>query len=61
MLLPINSDDFDLTMEQEFALVRCNQQITEITREELRSALLEITRQLMIKDNVIRMLVKAAI
>ncbi|MBW4515688.1 MAG: hypothetical protein KME11_10730 [Timaviella obliquedivisa GSE-PSE-MK23-08B] len=42
-------------------LVRYNQQITEISQEDLRAALLEITRQLMIKDNVIRTLVKAGI
>jgi hypothetical protein len=61
MSLPVNSSDFELTMEQEFMLVRYNQQITEISQEDLRAALLEITRQLMIKDNVIRTLVKAGI
>lgn len=61
MLLPISPNDFELTMEQEFVLVRYNQQITEISQEDLRAALLEITRQLMIKDNVIKTLVKAGI
>ncbi len=61
MSLPLNTEDFDLTMEQEFALLRYNQQITEIPQEELRAAFLEITRQLMIKDNLIRTLVKAGI
>lgn len=61
MLLPIGSDDFELTVEQEFLLLRYNQQITEISQEDLRTALLEITRQLMIKDNVIKTLVKAGI
>jgi Phycobilisome degradation protein nblA len=59
MSLPINAKDFELTMEQEFALVRYDQQITDISQEELRTAFLEITRQLMIKDNLIRTLVKA--
>jgi Phycobilisome degradation protein nblA len=61
MSLPISSKDFNLTMEQEFVLVRYNQQITEISPEDLRAALLEITRQLMIKDNLINTLVKAGI
>jgi hypothetical protein len=61
MSLAMNSEDFELSMEQEFVLVRYNQQITEISQDELRSALLEIARQMMIKDNVIRALVKAGI
>lgn len=61
MLFPIGSNDFELTVEQEFLLLRYNQQITEISQEDLRAALLEITRQLMIKDNVIKTLVKAGI
>jgi Phycobilisome degradation protein nblA len=61
MSLNMNAEDFKLTMEQEFLLVRYNQQITEVSQEELRTALLEITRQMMIKDNLIRTLVKAGI
>ena len=61
MSLPLSSKDFDLTMEQEFVLARYNHQITEISPEDLRAALLEITRQLMIKDNLIKTLVKAGI
>lgn len=61
MSLPLNTEDSELTMEQEFALIRYDQQITEIPQEELRTAFLEITRQLMIKDNLIRTLVKAGI
>jgi Phycobilisome degradation protein nblA len=61
MLAPLNPNDFQLTMEQEFMLVRYNQLANEISQDELREALLEITRQLMIKDNVIRSLVKSDI
>lgn len=61
MSLSMNAEDFKLTMEQEFTLVRYNQQITEVSQDELRTALLEITRQMMIKDNVIKTLVKAGI
>jgi hypothetical protein len=61
MSLPISPETFELTMEKEFVLVRYNQKITEILQEDLRIALLETTRQLMIKDNVIRRLVKAEI
>jgi len=35
--------------------------IAEISQEDLRAALLEIARQLMIKDNLIKTLVKAGI
>lgn len=61
MSLSVNSNDFALTMEQEFSLVCYNQQINGISQEELQIALLEITRQLMIKDNLIKALVKARI
>lgn len=61
MFLSVNSNDFALTMEQEFSLVCYNQQINGISQEELQIALLEITRQLMIKDNLIKALVKARI
>jgi Phycobilisome degradation protein nblA len=61
MLSPLQPEDFQLTMEQEFMLVRYNQLVNEVSQDELRETLLEITRQLMIKDNVIRTLVKSGI
>jgi hypothetical protein len=59
MLAPLSPNDFQLTMEQEFMLVRYNQLVNEISQDELRETLLEVTRQLMIKDNVIRSLVRS--
>ena len=61
MSLPISPRDFDLTMEQEFVLAGYDQYIAEISQEDLRAALLEIARQLMNKDNLIKTLVKARI
>jgi hypothetical protein len=61
MLSPLNPEDFQLTMEQEFLLVRCHQQVNDIPQDELREAFLEITRQLMVKENLIRTLVKSAV
>jgi hypothetical protein len=61
MLSPLNPEDFKLTMEQEFLLVRCHQQINDLPQNELREAFVEITRQLMVKENLIRTLVKSVV
>lgn len=61
MLPKFSTQDFELTMEQQFMLVQYTQLINGNSSEELRTSLLEITRQLMVKENVIRSLMKAAI
>jgi Phycobilisome degradation protein nblA len=61
MLPELNPQDLQLTMEQQFTLVRYTQLINEISLEELRANLLETTRQLMVKENVLRSLIKSAI
>jgi Phycobilisome degradation protein nblA len=53
MDLPIS-----LTLEQEFNLKSYEQQVKGLDREQAQDFLLEVLRQLMIKDNVIRNLVK---
>ncbi|MBO3463991.1 NblA/ycf18 family protein [Aetokthonos hydrillicola Thurmond2011] len=58
MLPTLKRQDFELTMEQQFRLVRYTQQVEEIPPEKLRAILLEILRQLMIKNNLLRALVR---
>jgi DNA-directed RNA polymerase subunit F len=58
MLPTLKHQDFELTMEQQFTLVRYTQQVEEIPPEKLRVILLEILRQLMIKNNLLRALVR---
>lgn len=61
MLPKLTPQDLELTLEQQFLLVQYTQLVNEISPEELRIALLEITRQLMVKENVIRSLVRVGI
>lgn len=58
MLPKLNAQDFNLTLEQQFTMARYNQLVDELPVEELRTNLLEVTRQLMVKDNVIRSLIR---
>jgi Phycobilisome degradation protein nblA len=53
MQLPI-----ELTLEQEFNLKSYAQQVKGLDQAQAQDFLLEVLRQLMIKDNVIRNLVK---
>jgi hypothetical protein len=59
MLPAITPEIFELSLEQEFLLIRCQQQIDEISIDDLRESLLMITHQMMIKDNVIQLLLKS--
>jgi uncharacterized protein YaaW (UPF0174 family) len=47
-----------LSMEQQFNLKVYEDQIQIMSKEQAQEALLEIMRQIMIKDNVIRHLMK---
>ena len=47
-----------LTMEQEFNLQMYQDQVKCLSSEQAQDFLLEVMRQLMIKDNVIRHLIK---
>lgn len=58
-MLPIlQPQDFELTIEQQFTLVHYTQKVKEIPPEQLRAILLENVRQLMIKNNLLRALVR---
>jgi hypothetical protein len=50
-----------LTMEQQFRLKVCEDQVKNLSAEQAQDFLLEIMRQLMIKDNVIRHLIKKGV
>jgi hypothetical protein len=48
----------DLSVEQEFQLRLIETQVHELSSQQMKTLLLEATRLLMLKDNVIRSLVK---
>jgi hypothetical protein len=49
-----------LTIEQEFNLKVYEDQVLSLSQDQAKEYLLEVMRQLMIKDNVIRHLLKQA-
>lgn len=51
---------FDLSLEQEFEIKKVQQEVQTMSREQALELLLEISKTLMIKDNVIRDLMKRA-
>ncbi len=58
---PLNMEALGLTPEQEFNLIVYKEQVKGLSQEHAQEFLLEVLRQLMIKDNVIRSLMKGAI
>lgn len=58
MLPGLNNEDFELTIEQRFMLSCYTEEIKEIPLEMLRESFLEIARLLMIKDNLLRALIR---
>jgi Phycobilisome degradation protein nblA len=51
----------ELSLEQKFNLKIYEDQVKGLSQEQAQDFLLEVLRQLMIKDNVIRSLMKNAI
>ncbi|OUC16582.1 MAG: phycobilisome degradation protein nblA [Alkalinema sp. CACIAM 70d] len=51
----------DLSLEQQFNLTVYQDQVKSLSQEQAQEVLLEVMRQLMIKDNVIRHLIKQTI
>ena len=49
----------DLSLEQQFSLIRYQEQVAQLSRDEAQEFLLEVLRQTMIKDNAIRSLIKS--
>jgi Phycobilisome degradation protein nblA len=49
---------FELSMEQQFSMRKIELNTLNISADQLRELLVEISRQLLVKDNVIRHLMK---
>jgi hypothetical protein len=56
----MESSPFELTLEQQFQMRLMEQSTEELTREQMQDLLIQASRLLMIKDNVIRGLVKGS-
>jgi hypothetical protein len=56
----MNFLSFDLSLEQEFEIQKVQQEVQSMNREQTLELLLEISKTLMIKDNLIRALMKQA-
>jgi hypothetical protein len=54
----MSSLPLDLTLEQQFNLKLYESQVRDLSGEQAQQFLLEVMRQLMIKENVIRHLMK---
>jgi hypothetical protein len=52
------SECFELSMEQEFNMRAIELNTLNLSAEQLRELFVEISRQLIVKDNVIRHLMK---
>lgn len=54
----MNVEKFELTLEQQFEMRRIQDSVHLMTEEQMRETLIQASRLLMVKDNVIRSLVK---
>jgi len=57
----MNPESFDLTLEQQFHMHLVAQSIDGMSREQAAELLLEASRLMMLKDNVIRNLIKKVV
>ncbi len=51
----------ELTIEQQFTLAKYAPGVQQLSQEDAQKHLIELMRQLMIKDNVIKHLMKSAL
>ena len=58
MLPPINSEDFQFTLEQQLELIKLSQTLTQATKDDLIVIVEALTKQNMIQRNVIKRFVK---
>ncbi|MEM9274127.1 MAG: NblA/ycf18 family protein [Cyanobacteria bacterium P01_F01_bin.143] len=49
-----------LSLEQQFRLQVLSEQVTNLSQEEAQEYLLEMFRQMMVKDNLFKHLIKSA-
>ncbi|HEY9727044.1 MAG TPA: NblA/ycf18 family protein [Chroococcales cyanobacterium] len=54
----MDSSSFELTLEQQFQMRLMEQSAQKMTREQMQDLLIQSARLLMLKDNVIRDLIK---
>ncbi|BAY74616.1 phycobilisome degradation protein NblA [Nostoc linckia NIES-25] len=50
----------ELTLEQQFRLQNLKAQVENLSQEEAQEFLLEVLRQMMVKDNLVKHLLKQA-
>jgi Phycobilisome degradation protein nblA len=50
----------ELTVEQQFRLQTLKEQVQSLSQEEAQTFLLEVMRQMMVKDNLVKHLLKQA-
>jgi len=50
----------NLTLEQQFKLKVYQDQVKSMTKQEAQECLLEVLRQMMVKDNLVKQLLKNA-
>jgi Phycobilisome degradation protein nblA len=55
----MNIPKLQLSLEQKFALMQYEKQVISVGRVQAQELLIEAFRQLMVKDNVIRALMKS--
>jgi Phycobilisome degradation protein nblA len=60
-VIDLTKESLDLSLEQSFSLARYKEQVKGLSAEQAQEMLVETLRQIMIKDNVIRHLVKESI
>ncbi|MEA5570149.1 NblA/ycf18 family protein [Calothrix sp. UHCC 0171] len=54
----MDSEAFQLTLEQEFQMRMMEESAHNMTREEILETLVQVSRLLMVKDNLIRNLLR---
>jgi hypothetical protein len=57
----MNPSSFELSMEQQFQVRLVEQTTQNMDREQMQGMLMQLTRLLLVKDNVIRDLVKSCV
>lgn len=55
----MDSSSFELSLEQQFQMRLMEQSAQQMTREQMQNLLIDSARLLMLKDNVIRNLIKS--
>jgi Phycobilisome degradation protein nblA len=57
----MNTSSFQLSLEQDFQMRLMERSMQEMSKEQLQDMLLQIVRLLLVKENIIRDLVKSCV